>query len=440
MLPFYDVVGIGFGPANIALAIAAEELAPDLNIRFLEANAGPSWQADMLLQGADIQNNPLRDLVTPRNPKSHYTFVNFLKETGRLFEHLNLGLKFPLRTEYCQYVAWVAEHFAHQVDYGQSAVKIVPCIEGGEHAGYRVNTAEGKTLFAKSVVLAPGRTPFVPDVFSACEGDRVVHLTRFHSTLKALDEKGASPEKIAVVGSSQSAVEITLALRSRYPSAQIVNVLRNFGFRQKDLSPFTGEVYFPSFSDYYFDCTKAGRATLDRDLRYTNYSAADSDVLDQLYVHLYEDKILGREHTRLIKNSDIVKAEPIQPSGQIALELHNHIDGRQVTEAFDLVICATGFRDLGPLPHQEPYPAIMQSLTGLLQMDEDGCVVIGREYQVAMNAEASEDCPLILNGLCEKTHGMGDAGSFSLLSLRSARIVQHIQSAMNADTPMRRAG
>ena len=109
----FDVVGIGFGPANIALAIAAQELGSPLSLRFLERQPGPGWQEEMLLPESDIQNHPLRDLVTPRNPRSRYTFVNFLFEQGRLFEHLNLPLSHPLRLEYRQYVTWVEIGRAH---------------------------------------------------------------------------------------------------------------------------------------------------------------------------------------------------------------------------------------------------------------------------------------------------------------------------------------
>jgi hypothetical protein len=70
--PLHDVIGIGFGPANIALAIAAEELHPGLDIHFIERNARAGWQEEMLLPESDIQNHPLRDLVTPRNPRSRY--------------------------------------------------------------------------------------------------------------------------------------------------------------------------------------------------------------------------------------------------------------------------------------------------------------------------------------------------------------------------------
>ena len=65
-----DVIGVGFGPANLALAIAFEELDIPLSIHFLDKRVGPGWQDGMLLDSSDIQNHPLRDLVTPRNPRS----------------------------------------------------------------------------------------------------------------------------------------------------------------------------------------------------------------------------------------------------------------------------------------------------------------------------------------------------------------------------------
>ncbi|WP_148046906.1 SidA/IucD/PvdA family monooxygenase, partial [Pseudomonas poae] len=37
----YDIVGIGFGPSNLALAIALEEAASPLTYRFLDATQKP---------------------------------------------------------------------------------------------------------------------------------------------------------------------------------------------------------------------------------------------------------------------------------------------------------------------------------------------------------------------------------------------------------------
>ena len=104
----HDVLGIGFGPANLALAIALEEEGYDLDVHFLESRPGPSWQSAMMLDGSDIQNHPVRDLVSLRNPRSRYSFINYLFENGRLLAHLNLPVEFPLRKEYAQYVSWVA--------------------------------------------------------------------------------------------------------------------------------------------------------------------------------------------------------------------------------------------------------------------------------------------------------------------------------------------
>jgi L-ornithine N5-monooxygenase len=39
----------------------------------------------------------------------------------------------------------------------------------------------------------------------------------------------------------------------------------------------------------------------------------------------------------------------------------------------------------------------------------------------------------MLNGLCESSHGMGDAGSFSLLALRSKTIAQSLDSTLSSD-------
>src|SRR4051812_28924563 len=113
----YDLFGIGFGPSNIALAIALEEAGYRGRVLFVERNTRASWHEGMLLDGADIQNDPLRDLITPVNPRSRYTFVNYLHQTGRFWHYLNLGRHYPLRKEFFAYVSWVAAQLPN-VAYG----------------------------------------------------------------------------------------------------------------------------------------------------------------------------------------------------------------------------------------------------------------------------------------------------------------------------------
>ncbi len=82
----YDVLGVGFGPANLSIAIALEEQAKDkgLSYCFLEQKPHFEWHGGMLLDGTRMQISCLKDLVTLRNPTSPYSFVNYLHTKDRL--------------------------------------------------------------------------------------------------------------------------------------------------------------------------------------------------------------------------------------------------------------------------------------------------------------------------------------------------------------------
>jgi len=434
-----DVLGIGFGPANIALAIAAEELGSTLTMAFLEKNAVPGWQEDMLLPASDIQNHPLRDLVTPRNPRSRYTFVNFLFENNRLFEHLNLPLAHPLRLEYRQYVTWVAGHFDRLVQYGCHAKAIAPMRSHGAISGYEVTFNNGQRVRARSLVLAPGRTPHLPAEFEGIADARVIHFTRFLGAFNELKHRHSRP-RIAIVGGSQTAVELLLHVVGELPKAEVTGIHRNFGFRQKDTSPFSDEVYFPGFVDAYFHASTKHKQQLRKELLFTNYSASDRDVLDALYVHLYRDKIQNKAGLSIKHLTTVVQARAEKDA--VALTLRHALSGATETLPFDLVVLATGFKDLGAHPPAEPYPQLLAALADDLEMT-DGALTVDLDYRVRFKHEhLVTHAPLFLNGLCESSHGMGDAGSFSLLSLRSAAIVQSLQCRLATSTayPAQRAG
>ncbi|WP_265303027.1 lysine N(6)-hydroxylase/L-ornithine N(5)-oxygenase family protein [Verminephrobacter eiseniae] len=422
----YDIIGIGFGPANIALAIALEELAPQLSVRFFERRARSVWQPGMLLDGSDIQNHPLRDLVTPRNPRSRYTFTNFLHEHNRLYEHLNLPLHYPLRLEYAQYVSWAANCFQRQVDYLREVIDISPVAAAdGTLIHFRVSCSDGE-YDARSVVLAPGRTPNIPEPFNRTVDTRVVHLDNYLPALQQMKARGG--DRVAVVGGSQSAVEILLHACGESSLKRVVGITRNFGYRQKDTSPFSDEVYFPSFVDTFYSASPEHKERLRQELVHTNYSAADIDVLNQLYVRQYNNRLLGKDQLMLLT---CMETEDCESSiDGVTLRLHHFLSGKTVDETVDLVILATGFLDLGVGPKREPWPHVLKTLSPLLGA-EHRTIEIGLDYRIRLRGAANRGASLFLNGLCESSHGMGDAGSFSLLALRSQSIVrslcQHLQ-------------
>jgi L-ornithine N5-oxygenase len=89
------------------------------------------------------------------------------------------------------------------------------------------------------------------------------------------------------------------------------------------------------------------------------------------------------------------------------------------------VILATGFRDLGVDEQAERCPSILESLYGQIQSDPSGVIEIARDYRLTPKTVNALG-PLYLNGLCESSHGYGDAGSFSLLALRSQEILNSL--------------
>ena len=414
----HDVLSVGFGPANVALAVAVDELWPGARVKYLERAPAPCWQPDMLLDRADIQNNPMRDLVTPRNPRSRFTFLNYLHENGRLFKHLNLPSPFPLRKEYARYVQWVAEHIDADVDFGQDAVAIRPVDDGGP--AVEVETASARTYRGRALVLAPGRNPHIPHPFSGMRSGRVFHTSGY---LRGIADLGRDWNgTIGVVGSSQSAIEVVLDLIDRFPSARIVNVMSGFGYRLKDTSPFSEEVYFPEFVPHFFHASEAGKERLRGQLRGTNYSSADRDVIDSLYMRLYEDELDGLTRVTLRRNRALISAT-LRDRG-VLLGTRDHITGEDETIRVDRVVLATGYQDLGRRDREQRVPPL---LAELLPRGAESELTVGLDYRVL---SAAGTPPIYVNGLCESTHGFGDAGSFSLLALRTQTIVESLRSAL----------
>ncbi|MEA3149583.1 MAG: L-ornithine N5-monooxygenase [Gammaproteobacteria bacterium] len=409
----YNVLGLGFGPSNIALAIALEESGADFTAHFIESAPDSTWQAGMLLGGSDIQNHPMRDLVTPRNPKSHYTFINYLHQVGRLYDFLNLGIIYALRKDYSEYIRWVASHFAHMVSYHTRASQV--SYDGRRHC-WSVTTNNG-SFTADALIVATGRTRNIPEPYREQLGERVFHFCDYGFRMRELEPELSS---IAVIGSAQSAVELHLDLMKRLPKADIHAIHRSYSMRQKDTSPFSDKVYFPEFIDYFCNANPEAREELQRQLRPTNYNTADGDVLHQLYLAIYEERLDGRNRHHL-RNNTVVDRVSADADG-VTLDLRERYLDSTETIRVDAVVLATGFFDIGAGEGKEAYPPLLAGIAPGLARSDNGALQVERDYQV----RTQNGLPLFLNGLCESSHGLGDAGSFSLLSLRSSEILRSL--------------
>lgn len=84
----HDLIGIGFGPSNVAMAIALSEhnarvgAEEAVTAHFFEQQPCFGWHRGMLIDDATMQVSFLKDLVTLRNPASEFSFLCYLKSGG----------------------------------------------------------------------------------------------------------------------------------------------------------------------------------------------------------------------------------------------------------------------------------------------------------------------------------------------------------------------
>ncbi len=419
-----ELVGVGFGPANIALAVALAERQgyPWMasSTLFLERRRTVDWHPGMLLEGSRLQVTFLKDFALLRNPTSPYTFLNYLKVHGRLDEFVNLRSLFPSRHEFDDYMKWVASHFDSCTRLGSEVVRLAAhaACTADTISRIAVTTAGGETLLARKLVLAVGARKRVPASFAGClQSRRVVHAIDY---LNMVDPVDLTDSHVVVIGAGQSAAEITYDLLSRNPQTRITAVLRGVAYRPPDESQFSGEVYFPNYVDHFHGLPAEGRESILSGLKSTNYSVVDPDLLHKLYRHLYEMKVRRMAGGLTILNHTEV-TQAVDTEQAVSLDCTNRITRQSLRLQAQLVILATGFE------HRET-PRLLSGLDRFLLKDPSGRPIVQRDYRLACVPQFEP--AIYVQGAGEATHGPAD----TLLSLSAVRAGEIAESLVRPDS------
>lgn len=423
----YDLVCAGFGPAGISLAVALAdwreanpgELPP--RVRFLERNAGPSWQSGLLVRGADINHNYLRDYATPRDPRSRFTFVNYLKQSGRLYQFGHLGGRVA-RTDWDAYTRWTAAQLSDVVSYNQSVESIASF--SSDLIAVKTQTT---SCLTRALVLGTGPQPNVPELFRPHLGARVFHSAQFLANIDAVDRNNALT--FTIVGSGQSAGEVLLHLYDRLPNARFNSLQRGLAFPIVDVGHFSNEVYFPEEVDYFHALSPESRRQAVNDFHKTNYSAVDADVSQSLYWRVYEDSVLGTPRIRMLPRR---RPSALRTDGRrYALDVEDVYTGAIETVPTDIIILCTGYAE--PL-----FPPLLEPLRDVIITDALGGPEISFDYRVQTTPDFK---PLIyISGISERTHGASDSLSLSMSALKAERILmsflRHSAERVSIDAPV----
>ncbi|GAA4875745.1 lysine N(6)-hydroxylase/L-ornithine N(5)-oxygenase family protein [Saccharopolyspora cebuensis] len=422
--PVHDILGIGFGPSNLALAIAVEEHNRDaaesdrLSCAFFDKQPRFGWHRGMLIEGTTMQVSFLKDLVTMRNPASGFSFLSYLKDKDRLADFINHKTMFPTRVEYHDYLEWAAARVGHLARFDSEVLHLTPVPEGFEvvvrHGDGRLTTAR-----ARNVVFALGLEASVPD--GARLGDRVWHNLDLMHRVGELD--GTRPRRLTVVGAGQSAAEATDYLHRTFPEAEVCSVFSRYGHTPADDSPFANRIFDPLAVDHFYGAPEEVKEQLMSYHRNTNYSVVDLDLIEELYARAYQEKVRGEQRLRMLNASRVTDVAE-GPDG-VAVTVEFLPTGEREVLDSDVLVYATGCRPRDPFP-------LLGETARHCERDERGRIAVERDYRVRTRDELGG---LYLQGGTEHTHGL----TSSLLSNGAVRageirdsVLRHRRAARSA--------
>jgi L-ornithine N5-monooxygenase len=418
--PEVELLAIGAGPSNLALAVAIEELAPvDFARRCLviEQHEDIVWQRGMLLPWAQSQVSFLKDLVTMRNPRSRFSFINYLHETQRLHDFINMSSFLPFRLEISSYLQWVARSLELvQVQYGRRCARVDTVRSAaGQVTGWLVELSDGSAITARNLVVGMGRDPHIPEVFRALGKEKVIHSTEYADRVGELDH--AAPLRVAVVGAAQSAAEMLWETYQRMPASQSSMIMRGIGLGYYQTSQFTNELYYPSYTDTFFQAPAQARQRVLREMRRTNYAGVTPELLNTIYRQMYLERLTGQQRLRMITSVDITGAE--QEGDEVVLTLTEQMTGRRAELRCDVVLLGTGFE-----PGMTRLARTIADLAGVAEF------AVSRAYRALLPPMVTAGC--YLQGTNEESHGIADS-LISVLAIRAGEIVQDILAAQPSD-------
>nr|WP_166309274.1 SidA/IucD/PvdA family monooxygenase [Bradyrhizobium sp. 2S1]MCK7664909.1 SidA/IucD/PvdA family monooxygenase [Bradyrhizobium sp. 2S1] len=411
----YDLIGAGFGPAGISLAVAFADWRETVGInegprvRFLERNSGPAWQPGLLVRGTDINHNFLRDFATPRDPRSRFTFVNYLKKSGRLYQFGHLGGRVA-RTDWDAYTRWTANQLADQVSYNQTVESLAPYPTADDPQLIAVKT-QNSSYLTRALVLGTGPRPNVPELFQPHLCETVFHSAQFLERVAKFDRDNTL--SFTIVGSGQSAGESLLHLYDRFPNAKFHSLQRGLAFPIVDVGHFSNEVYFPEEVEYFHGLAPEARRRAVVDFHKTNYSAVDSDVSQSLYWRVYEDSVMGTQRVRMLSRR---RPHALRPSGRRwMLDIQDVYTGAVEAIATDVIVLCTGYAET-------LFPSLLEPLRNFVVTDDLGGPEVGFDYRIRTTSGFK---PLLyISGISERTHGASDSLSLSMSALKAERILK----------------
>jgi len=366
----YDYVGIGIGPFNLSLACMLDPIK-ELDGILLDKGAKFNWHPGLLFDDARLQTPFMSDLVTLADPTSPFTFLNYIKEQGRLYSFYIRENFFLLRNEYNQYCQWAASKLSN-LQYNTEVLNVEYDEVQSCYVIHATSTTNGtaKTYRTKKLILGTGPVPHVPLCCEALAGD-AIHASKYLFEKSNLQAR----KSITVVGSGQSAAEIVLDLLQdiHHYDYELSWITRSPRYFPLEYTKLTLEMTSPEYVDYLYDLPAKKRETLNRDHVHLA-KGINGDTINEIFDTLYAKRVVKEIKVNLFTNSALEKVTFNENSGQYEMEFLQREEEKRYAHNSEGLILSTGYAF--------HIPGYLDGITSRIRWNEQGQYDTHRYYTI----------------------------------------------------------
>ena len=406
-----DLIGVGAGPANLSLAslltTARERGLTSITAAFFECEATVFWHSLQMFPGSLMQTEFYRDLVTPIDPTSKFSFLNYLKSQARLDQFFCSSTIYPTRREFEDYFRWVAGQIG-EVIFGVE----VNCVDyDATRNAFVVDAETHGRCETKHIVFGCGARP--RSEVEVGRSSKIVDVSRLLAFTFP-----ESLSRILVVGGGQSAAECLNYLLDQFSErpVRIDWVTSETSFRALDTSNFSRETFSTAYAQMFSSLNSEAREKINQD----DKSVANGMTplfAQTLYQRLYRlrhlpppDKAYSAVHVQA--NTEVVEAREERAGVSVTTRIVS--TGKTDVVVYDCVILCTGLDDGTILESSIIGPELRRRLHK--NQDRDGYAVIW---------DGPPDRMIFVQSQNKITHGLGDT-SFVTAAGRNAAILNSI--------------
>lgn len=370
----YTIIGIGLGPFNLGLAALLQPVK-EVQALFFDENDGFDWHPGLLLSSTTLQDPFMgTDLVTMADPTSKYSFLNFLKQTGRLYKFFIRHDFYMLRSEYNVYCKWVAEQlsscrFAHKV------TKVAYNDELYEVTVWNNRKNQEETYYTQKLVLGTGTKPWMPFFADTENMPGIFHSSQYLYNKEDVLRKG----ELTIVGSGQSAAEVFYDLLPEVKAGFRLHwFTRSDRFFPMEHSKLTLELSSPDYVDYFYHLSAARRKKI-LTTQHTLSKGINYDLINNIYDALYEMTVKQekQEKPNVLLNTNCELLDITTDTNNYTLHFKHLLQDKEFACESKAILLATGYR--------YNTPAFLQGIKQRICYTGDGLLDVHRNYTIDVN-------------------------------------------------------